>query len=95
MSKFTKKDIRQFLINEMRGMGMTSLMPINQMKPTGEIDGPVAKMDYPKEIPHINAEMDAEACCMACIAICQCCSCPITKKRILECCMQLLGEVCS
>ena len=94
MSKFTKNDIRKFLINEMRMMGMTDMMPINKMKSTGEIDGPMVKMDYPQEIGMMKAEMSAEACCMACIALCQCCTCPITKKRILECCMQLLNEVC-
>lgn len=96
MSSIDRNKIRKLILKEFKMMGMAD-MGHGGMKPMGMMPSVEYGHDH-GEMDHGHSMMKSpkscvtrEDCCAAIMCLVECCSCPVTKEAIMECCQEILS----
>ena len=90
MSSINRNKIRKLILKEFKMMGMTD-MGHGGMQPMGfSAPGPDAGHGHDVMKSPKNC-VSREDCCAAIMCLVECCSCPVTRQAIMECCEDLLS----
>ena len=84
--KLDSKNLKKLILKEMRMMQMAPMHPIGHMK----------SLDHDQDEAYAEPMMSKgsvsrEDCCAAIMALVECCSCPMTKQAIMDCCNDLMS----
>ena len=92
MSKLNRKQLRKMLLREFRMIGMGSPdvgMVGHSPFPKGGHDAGVEVVMHGGDA---KGSLSMEDCCKAVLCLIECCDCEITKKKIAECCQDILAS---
>ena len=91
-TKLTKEALRRAILQEFKMLGMGSPAPM-KMKSLAHSDIDHAGMDHGGMEVHSMGQgsVSRESCCQAVMCMVDCCSCPITKAALIECCQALMS----
>jgi len=97
MSKLTKDKLRAAILKEFKMLGMGSPAPM-QIKSLAhsEMDHMDHGSDHGGMKVHSlglagQGSVSRESCCEAVMCMVECCSCPVTKAALIECCQALMS----
>lgn len=86
MNKFNREKIRKMILKEFKMMGMASMgspaMEPMDMTHSHEVD---------HTAPTVTGGVSKEDCCAAVMCLIECCSCPVTKQALMQCCQDILS----
>ena len=88
MSKFKRDDLKKMILSEMRMMGMADMDMLNM--PRHSSHGHDASQMMPS-VGGGRGSVSREDCCEAIRCLVECCSCPVTRAAIIECCDEILA----
>lgn len=93
MSLVNRDKIRRLILKEFKMMGMADLGH-GGMKPMGFSNHEGQHVSMPdvasSHAPSKN-NVSREDCCAAVMCLIECCSCPVTKQALIECCQDILS----
>ena len=81
--KLDSRQLKNLILEEMSMIGMAPMHSIGHVK----------SLDHGDSSMHMMAKggVSREDCCKAIMCLVECCSCPITKQAIIECCQDLMS----
>lgn len=87
MSNLDRSKIRRMILKEFKMMGMTG-MGAAGMAPMGISHS----HDMQPSMPAASTgNVSKEDCCAAVMCLIECCSCPVTKQALMQCCQDILA----
>ena len=87
--KLDSKTLKKLILKEMRMIQMKPMHPIGHMKSLAHDDYNHAEAIA--EPVMSKGGVSREDCCAAIMALVECCSCPMTKQAIIDCCNDLMS----
>ena len=107
MSKLDRKSIQRMILKEMNFLGMADMQPMGKigafskghdsMSSCGD-DGmeedvmlPMHTSSHTPMMGGGKGSVSREDCCAAVMCLVECCSCPITKQALMECCEDIMA----
>ena len=105
MSRISRNKLQKLLLREFKMMGMAPMGSVTPMQSLADDQFHVVGDDYDEigedalmpahtssHTPMMGAGMiSREDCCVAVKALIACCSCPITKAALIECCDDIMA----
>ena len=99
MSKLNKDALRKMILSEMKMLGMGTLEPMGMMGAVQDPhgcdeydDGPEMMLGAGDMSAHSHkGSVSREDCCAAVMCLVECCSCPVTKAALMECCEDIMA----
>jgi hypothetical protein len=99
MSKIDRKDLQKLILKEMKMLGMADLNPMADMVSSGVCPScgqrDCACDSVESDLSHMSqssmGNVSREDCCSAVKALIGCCSCPVTKQALTECCNDIMA----
>lgn len=93
-TKLTKDTLRRAILKEFKMLGMGSPAPM-QMKSLAHSSMDHSGMDHGGMEMEVHSmgqgSVSRESCCEAVMCMVECCSCPVTKAALIECCQALMS----
>lgn len=107
MSKLNRRKLQKMILQEfkMLGMGDPGAMGVMGL-PSGAMhddtsscddDAMMPSMEPMHDMPSVSMGMSGkgavsrEDCCTAVMCLIECCSCPVTKQALMECCEDIMA----
>ena len=98
MSQLNRKALKKLILKEFRMMGMAPMGAVGDaplgMSRHGTDHG--IGEDYLASAEdqghHAGGTVSKEDCCKAVLCLIECCSCPITKQKLQQCCDEILAS---
>ena len=102
-TKLTKERLRNAILQEFKMLGMGSPAPMKMKSLShGHMDQEPVGMDHmdPNDAFGMGVHaaghasegsVSRESCCQAVMCMVECCSCPITKASLIECCQAIMS----
>ena len=104
MSKLNRRKLQKMILQEFRMMGMTDMQPMGKVGAFSHGHDEMGEdalmgMHHSDHTPMMGSEMakshkscvSREDCCAAVMCLIECCSCPITKQALMECCSDIMA----
>ena len=105
MSEIDRNKVRKLILKEFKMMGMGNLgsggLKVMGLKSGGCDDYgdvgedalmPTHSVHTPAPMKHSHkGSISREACCAAVMCLIECCSCPVTKQALMECCADIMA----
>lgn len=98
MSQLNRKALKKLILKEFRMMGMAPMgavgdAPLGMSSHGGDHDMDEDYLTPPDDHrSHSAGTVSKEDCCKAVLCLIECCSCPITKQKLQECCDEILAS---
>jgi hypothetical protein len=90
MSNLNRTKIRKMILKEFKMIGMSGMGTVG-MEPMGSMP----HMPHSNDAHDMSSEsmggVSKEDCCAAVMCLIECCSCPVTKQALMQCCQDILA----
>ena len=105
MSKLNRRKLQKMILQEFKMMGMADMQPMGKIGAFSHgHDDMMDDMEEDVMLPEPTSDhtpmmgassakgvCSREDCCAAVMCLIECCSCPITKQALMECCQDILS----
>ena len=92
MSRLDRNKLKKMIIQEMKMLDMVPMDSMGMMggaRMGGEDHG--HEMEMPMHHSAAPGKVSREDCCAAVMCMVECCSCPVTKAALMECCADIMA----
>lgn len=93
MSKLDRESLKKLILKEFKMIGMApqgGMMQGPGHKSSHEVEEDIVLPSKSHGAPGAGS-VSRESCCEAVICLIECCSCPVTKQALMECCHEILS----
>mgnify|MGYP003139426058 CR=1 FL=1 len=97
MSKLDRSKLKTMILQEMKMLGMGQMDHMGMMGGShmGADHDHEMEMEMPMGGSHSHSggkgNVSREDCCAAVMCLVECCSCPVTKQALMECCADIMA----
>ena len=104
MSKLNRSKLQKMILQEFKMMGMTDMQPMGKIGAFSQDHDDMGEdalmgMHSSDHTPMMGGGMmksskscvSREDCCAAVMCLIECCSCPVTKQALMQCCQDIMA----